>query len=473
MTLSRVQALRALLAAALLTAWPGAGGAAAYDAAASADSSFTPANGRLIEVPADVPTLEAAIAAAQPGDVILLAAGTYRGGVTIPKEKHDLIIRGADRNLVIFDGKDVLLSAIEVKADRVSLENLTARHYTGNGFEWDGVDGFSGRYLTVWNVGLYGIYAIESRHGTFEHDLVSGAADAAFYVGECQPCDTVVSHVTARYSAIGYSGTNAGGNLEVRDSLFDRNGTGILPNSYEGQEAPPPERDTRIAHNTVRGSGSVPVPANSPLAGFVGLGIGIAGGMDNVVEGNTVTDSARFGIALFPALQESRNVFAPRGNQIRGNTVAGSRTADLAFSTGSGSGNCFAENQFTSSMPAAIEALLPCGAAATSSPPGDPMVGRELAIPIPEALDRLGKRPDYTTMPAPEDAETLMDPLPVGLRPFSEASPLNNAPPASAEPAGIAPMAAGLLVMVVALGLVGSIIARWAMRHRGQRPPGA
>jgi hypothetical protein len=412
MTLSRVQALRALLAAALLTAWPGAGGAAAYDAAASADSSFTPANGRLIEVPADVPTLEAAIAAAQPGDVILLAAGTYRGGVTIPKEKHDLIIRGADRNLVIFDGKDVLLSAIEIKADRVSLENLTARHYTGNGFEWDGVDGFSGRYLTVWNVGLYGIYAIESRHGTFEH-------------------------------------------------------------SYEGQEAPPPERDTRIAHNTVRGSGSVPVPANSPLAGFVGLGIGIAGGMDNVVEGNTVTDSARFGIALFPALQESRNVFAPRGNQIRGNTVAGSRTADLAFSTGSGSGNCFAENQFTSSMPAAIEALLPCGAAATSSPPGDPMVGRELAIPIPEALDRLGKRPDYTTMPAPEDAETLMDPLPVGLRPFSEASPLNNAPPARAEPAGIAPMAAGLLVMVVALGLVGSIIARWAMRHRGQRPPGA
>jgi hypothetical protein len=412
MTLSRVQALRAVLAAALLTAWPGAGGAAAYDAAASADSSFTPANGRLIEVPADVPTLEAAIAAAQPGDVILLAAGTYRGGATIPKEKHDLIIRGADRNLVIFDGKDVLLSAIEIKADRVSLENLTARHYTGNGFEWDGVDGFSGRYLTVWNVGLYGIYAIESRHGTFEH-------------------------------------------------------------SYEGQEAPPPERDTRIAHNTVRGSGSVPVPANSPLAGFVGLGIGIAGGMDNVVEGNTVTDSARFGIALFPALQESRNVFAPRGNQIRGNTVAGSRTADLAFSTGSGSGNCFAENQFTSSMPAAIEALLPCGAAATSSPPGDPMVGRELAIPIPEALDRLGKRPDYTTMPAPEDAETLMDPLPVGLRPFSEASPLNNAPPASAEPAGIAPMVAGLLVMVVALVLVGSIIARWAMRHRGQRPPGA
>ena len=454
----RVRALRWLIATALLTVWPGAGSAAAYDASPSAVSSLAPANGRLIEVPADVPTLEAAIAAAQPGDVILLAAGTYRGGVTVPEEKHDLTIRGADRNLVILDGRDVLLSAIEIKADRVSLENLTARHYTANGFEWDGVDGFSGRYLTVWNVGLYGIYAIESRHGTFEHDLVSGAADAAFYVGECQPCDTVVSHVTARYSAIGYSGTNAGGNLEVRDSLFDRNGTGILPNSYEGQEAPPPERDTRIAGNTVRGSGTVAVPANSPLAGFVGLGIGIAGGMDNVVEGNTVTDSARFGIALFPTLQESRNVFAPSGNQIRGNTVVGSGTADLAFSTGAGPGNCFAGNHFESSLPRGIEASLPCEAPPTSIPPGDPTVGRELAIPIPEALERLGKRPDYTTMPAPEDTESMADPVPTGLRPFADAPPARDVPPTmAASPAvhqALALLAAGIVLAIVAGGAV-------------------
>jgi hypothetical protein len=390
--------------------------------------------------------------------VILLAAGTYRGGVTVPEEKHDLTIRGADRNLVILDGKDVLLSAIEVKADRVTLENLTARHYTGNGFEWDGVDGFSGRYLTVWNVGLYGIYAIESRHGTFEHDLVSGAADAAFYIGECQPCDTVVSHVTARYSAIGYSGTTAGGNLEVRDSFFDRNGTGILPNSYEGQEAPPPERNTHIAGNTVRGSGSVPVPANSPLAGFVGLGIGIAGGMDNLVEGNTVADSARFGIALFPTLQESRNVFAPAGNQVRGNTVVGSGTADLAFSTGGGPGNCFAGNQFESSLPRAIESLLPCEAPPTSIPPGDPTVGRELAIPIPEALERLGKRPDYTTMPAPEDTESMADPVPAGLRPFADAPPARDvAPTMAASPAvvqALALLAAGIVLAIVAGGVV-------------------
>jgi hypothetical protein len=470
-TRPRARTVVLLLAAVILTARPGAGGAAAYDAAPSAGSSLAAANGRLIEVPADVPTLEAAIAAALPGDVIFLAAGTYRGGVRIPREKHDLTVRGADRNGVIFDGKDVFLSAIEVKADRVTLENMTARHYTGNGFEWDGVDGFAGRYLTVWNVGLYGIYAIESRHGIFEQDLVSGAANSAFYVGECQPCDTVVSHITARYSAIGYSGTNAGGNLEVRDSLWDRNGTGILPNSYEGQEAPPPERATRIAGNTVRDSGSVPVPANSPLAGYVGLGIGINGGMDNLVEGNTVAGSARFGIALFPALQRSGNVFGPAGNTIRDNTVSGSGIADLALSPGNGAGNCFAGNAFGSSLPADIQATLPCGATATSSPAGDPTVGRELEIPSPEALERLGKRPDYTTMPPPESADGMPDPVPAGLRPYAGAPAAQDAPPATGAPPvdlqTLALVGAGILL---AIFLGGALILPMRRSRRSGGP---
>jgi hypothetical protein len=444
-------------------------------AASGASSPSTATRGRLINVPADVPTLEAAIVAAQPGDVILLAAGTYRGGVTVPREKHDLVIRGADRNRVILDGKDVFLSGIEVKADRVTIENLTARHYTGNGFEWEGVDGFSGRFLTVWNVGLYGIYAIESRHGTFQEALVSGAADSAFYVGECHPCDTVVSHVTARFSAIGYSGTNAGGNLEVRDSLWDRNGTGILPNSFEGQEAPPPERETRITGNTVRDSGAIPVPARSPLAGFVGLGIGIAGGLDNVVEGNSVTGSARFGIALFPTLQKSGNVLAPGGNQVRGNRVSGSGLADLALSTGSDPGNCFAGNTFGSSLPAAIEARLPCEPANASKPQGDRTVGRELAIPIPEALDRLGKRPDYTTMPEPEPTDSMPDPVPRDLRPFHDAASVAESPPVAEAPGGLSGIPATFVVVIgVIVGaaiLIAAIASSTLVRRRRRRPP--
>ena len=125
-----------------------------------------PRRGRLIRVPEDVATPRLAIEAAQPGDVILLADGTYDGGLVVPKDKPDITIRGASRSGVLFDGKGLNLNAIEVQADRVTLENLSAHDFDGNGFYWEQVEGFAGRYLTVWNVNLYGIYATESRGGT-------------------------------------------------------------------------------------------------------------------------------------------------------------------------------------------------------------------------------------------------------------------------------------------------------------------
>jgi hypothetical protein len=214
----------------------------------------------MIRVPTDTPTLESAIGQARPGDLIVLDRGTYPGGVVVPENRPGIAIRGADRNAVVFDGEDDRDTAIEVLADGVTLENLTAHNFTNHGFYWEAVDGFAGRYLTVWNVGLYGIYAIESRDGVLEDSLVSGAADAAFYIGECNPCNTVLRRLTARYSAIGYSGTNTGGNLEIRDSLWELNGSGIMPNSYQGRAAPPPQRDSLITGNTIRGAGACRFP---------------------------------------------------------------------------------------------------------------------------------------------------------------------------------------------------------------------
>lgn len=126
-----------------------------------------------IRVPQDLPDVQSAVEAAQPGEVILLDRGTYPGGVIVPEEVRDITIRGVDRNAVIFNGGNVRENAIYVEGDGVALENMTAHNFKGNGFYWEGVEGFIGRYLTVYNVGLYGIYAIESRGGLFEHSLVS------------------------------------------------------------------------------------------------------------------------------------------------------------------------------------------------------------------------------------------------------------------------------------------------------------
>ena len=368
-------------------------------------SAALAADGRTLNVPADYPGVAEAIAASQPGDVILLAAGTYPGDVVVPDDRPGITIRGVDRNLVVFDGANTRANAIEVEADDVMLENMSAHDFVENGFYWEGVEGFAGRYLTVWNVGLYAIYTIESRDGVIEDSYASGAADAAFYIGECNPCDTVVRRVVAELSAVGYSGTNAGGNLVLEDSRFENNGIGILPNSFDVGLEPPPQRDAIFRRNTVLGTGSVPTPRNTPLGGYFGVGIGIAGGTGNLVEANTVERSATYGIALFTTLDVGTQ-WVSAGNRITANTVSGSGSADLGLAAGSGAGNCFEGNTAGTLLPAGLAGCSAAGA-------GDDAVAADLSQPPPQLLGELPPAPDYETMPVPPAQASMPAETPV------------------------------------------------------------
>jgi hypothetical protein len=133
------------------------------------------ASAGVIRVPQDAPTIQAAVDAAAAGDTILVDRGTYPGGVVVPASKPNLTIRGVDRNAVVLDGAGTRDDAIDVHADGVTLQNLSAHDFRKNAFYWDGVTGFTGSYLTVWNVLGYGIYSEDSTGGLIEHDYVSGA----------------------------------------------------------------------------------------------------------------------------------------------------------------------------------------------------------------------------------------------------------------------------------------------------------
>lgn len=360
----------------------------------------------VIRVPQDAPTVQAAVDAAAPGDTILLDRGTYPGGVVVPEPKAELTIRGVDRNAVVFDGADTRDDAIVVRADGVTLQNLSAHNFLKNGFFWHDVQGFTGSYLTVWNVLGYGIYVEDSTNGVIEHDYVSGAADAAYYVGECNPCRAMLRHLVARLSAVGYSGTNASGELVVRDSRWDRNGAGILPNSL-ANEKDPPQTDALIVGNTVTGSGRARVPLNTPLAGYWGIGVGIAGGNRNRVLRNVVSGSRRYGVAVFrtpfwvpqgdppPGPQRP---WRPAGNSVRGNAVRGSGLADLALSATARAGNCFRGNRAAKTMPARLQKR------SCRSPGGDRRVSRALEAPFQTLMSRATRavRPiPYTALPKP------------------------------------------------------------------------
>lgn len=441
-------------------------GAAAAQGVSAA--SPPPPSGTTLRVPSQFPDLDAAIDAARPGDVILLAPGTYDGGIEVPEDRPGITIRGEDRNAVIFDGEDRRTNAIEVTADGVTLENMSAHSFTANGFYWDEVDGYAGRYLTVWNVGLYGIYAISSRSGVMEESYVSGAADAAFYIGECQPCDATIRNVTATLSAVGYSGTNAGGNLVVEDSRFLLNSVGILPNSFDVGLEPPPQRDAIFRRNEVAGSGTVVTPRTTPLGGYYGVGIGIAGGQGNLVEDNDVRGSTRYGIAVFTSIDRTSSWF-PARNQVTGNRVSDSVIADLALAGGTGAENCFRDNQAATALPATI--VDTCSSFGTS----DPRVEEDLVKPPPELLQGLPIPPSYTEMAEPDDQPTMPLEPPVdaptpGPSPVATTVPGASAAPIPTAVIGEPVLLAAILAIVAIFATVTVVVAFRGVRGRAGSP---
>ncbi|WP_218780660.1 right-handed parallel beta-helix repeat-containing protein [Halorarum halophilum] len=358
-------------------------------------------------MPRDYKTIQAGVNAASPGDLVLVAPGTYAEEVVV--STSGVTVRGRDRNEVILDGGFEGENAIEVTADGVALENLTGRFYRGTAFYWSGVEGFRGSFLTAYNNGYYGIYAYESRDGRFEHSYASGHPDAGFYLGRNRPYDAAISDVVAEHNAIGYSGTSTGGPLTVTDSVWRYNKVGVFPNTLD--RADPPQRASSIVGNQIYANNNADAPAlqSYPL---IGMGILLWGGSDNVVAENRVRDHDRFGIVAHP------NVVTPSGNEVRNNQIGDSGRADLALGRPAGEGNSFHNNMFDTSLPPAIESGPTEGSAKVTAvfsalerqvetgtfPAGDwrdqPVPGDQPSMPDPEAPPRPAER--ASSLEAPE-----------------------------------------------------------------------
>jgi hypothetical protein len=352
-------------------------------------------------VPEEYDTVQAAVDAADPRDLVLVGPGTYREAVTVTDTPR-LTIRGTSRNDVVFDGEFEREDAVLATADDVVLENLTARNYTRNGFFWTAVEGYRGSYLTAHNNRLYGVYAFDSVHGRFEHSYASGHTDSGFYVGQCEPCHAVVADVRAENNAIGYSGTNAGGYLSIRDSVWRNNMGGIVPNSLDS-EANPPQSSARIENNLVEANHNADAPDGAFGYASFGVGINVAGGQHNEVVGNTVRDHANFGVAVVPMID--RNLYEPRNNHVEGNTVRGSGRADLALGEPQAGENTFVDNLADSSRPARLTGGFSLLA-------GDPWVTLVMAEQFLQLESGSSPRGDWRTAPEPpfDELEGMPDP---------------------------------------------------------------
>ena len=320
-------------------------------AIATADS----ATGKVRHVPVDYPTIQAAVDAASPGDLVLVGRGVYREEVTVTTPS--LVIRGIDRNETIIDGEFVRGNGVTVLADAVAVEIMTARNAILNGFFWTGVTGFRGSFLTAYNNGDYGIYAFGSKDGVFEDSYASGSPDSGFYIGQCYPCRIVIRNVVAERNGLGYSGTNAGGQLYLVSSIWRNNRAGIVPSSLD-VELDPPQRNAVYAANLVIDNNNADAPAIAINSVAFGNGILLAGSVRDTVIRNVVLDHASHGIVTSPI--QDRNFYPAIDNVIRDNIVFGSGRGDLANAGPGAAGNCFSGNEYRTAVPFGLEAARAC-----------------------------------------------------------------------------------------------------------------
>ncbi|MFM7757151.1 MAG: right-handed parallel beta-helix repeat-containing protein [Actinomycetota bacterium] len=387
------------------------------------------ASGRVLRVPEDHPTIQGAVDAATEGDLVLISPGTYNEEVEVTTD--DIVIRGLDRNEVILDGRFEKNNGIRVVgANGVAVENLTAMNYRNNGILWTGATGYRGSYLTAWRNGDYGIYAFDAVGGLIEHSYAAGSTDAGIYIGQCYPCDAVVTDSIAEYNALGYSGTNAGGNLYVVNSVFRNNRMGIVLNSGT-YELCYPQRRTTIMGNQVYSNNQADTAAFRWAILFMGSGIFSAGGVENVIAKNRVWDHDAIGVGLVPYVErapndvipdrqywedpcsETRNLLPGRPvgellwdsieSRVLDNVIEDSRVADLVLASTttdiSTLGNCFSGNTFAVAAPRELEALAPCEGESGDGEWTDSVVDMVAWL---DRWSSTNRGPDYETAPLPE-----------------------------------------------------------------------
>jgi hypothetical protein len=397
----------------------------------------------VLSVPEEFATIQEAVDAAESGELVLIAPGVYQEAVDVTTD--DLTIRGVDRNTVILDGSFELENGIRaIGVNGIAVENMTARNFTRNGFFFNEVVGYRGSYLTAYRNGDYGIYAYASVFGQFDNSYASGSPDAGFYIGECFPCDAVIDNVVSEYNGLGYSGTNAGGNLLLVNSTFRNNRAGIVPNTGS-YELCYPQREATIVGNIVHSNNNGETPAIDVAVLAQGNGILSAGGVGNVISRNLVYDHDKTGIGLVPypednpvdkeppeseygrTCEEAKSDPAPdpsevpasilwdsKLNEVTENVLEDNREGDLVVaSVGtdlSTLGNCWSDNVYTTAYPTDLEQLAPCGGegsgdwtlgaynvAAWLNEEHPPSADYRTATPVPPDQENM---PDAETAPA-------------------------------------------------------------------------
>lgn len=195
------------------------------------------AHARTIEVAAgpDAQTrIQEALILAEPGDVVMLGAGTFTltDGLSLDVDRVTVRGAGMERTILDFAGQQGAGEGLMVTSDDVVLRDFGVRDSKGDGIKSKNADRIV--YLNIkveWSGepratnGAYGIYPVESEHVLIDGAVVRGASDAGIYVGQSR--NIVVRDSVAVQNVAGIEIENSY-NADVHDNIATGNTGGIL-----------------------------------------------------------------------------------------------------------------------------------------------------------------------------------------------------------------------------------------------------
>jgi parallel beta-helix repeat protein len=305
---------------------PGSRPTAAAAPAPPERASSPPAAPRVLRV-APGGAIQAAVDQARPGDAVEVEPGTYRESVLV--DVDGITLRGLvkDGQRAVLDGEGERADAVIASGHRFTIEGFAVRDYTSNGITVHGSTGVVFRDLLVEKTGLYGVYPVECRDVLVERVRVTGARDAAIYVGQSR--DVVVRDNEVRGNVTGIEIENSV-NALVEGNLAHDNTGGILvfllPNNPSKTG-----RDTRVLRNRVLANNHPNFGEPGSIVSQVppGTGVFIMAADATEVAHNEIRGNDSFGIAVvslaqaFPKGQAFDVGPVPEGTLVHANVLEG------------------------------------------------------------------------------------------------------------------------------------------------------
>jgi parallel beta-helix repeat protein len=344
------------------------------------------AQAKTIKVPATGSTtsIQEAVNAAAPGDVVSVAAGTYKGP-TVSVTKSNLTITGSAAAVIDATGNEYGItvgSTLEfegteeeplcpaLNVSNFKIRGLTVENADETGIFLFGVDGFevaSGHYL---NNHEYGIFPRCSHNGLIAKNTGGGGNDATIYVGVNHGVTVEGNTLTNGELGIELESTDES---IVRGNKLKENTTGIFVIVLPGLPKSSTEKALIEGNVVQKNNRPNPFPPfcggpAGPVPGCIeeffddlqllpsGAGILNVGGHEITIRGNSVTGNSSVGVGV---VENPFGFGSSFDTVVTGNTILQNGKAPDVRSLGSGdivyldkpeNGSCISGNVFKTSF---------------------------------------------------------------------------------------------------------------------------